>query len=97
MCTINSQKSTVASKCYEETTVEISNHLNMYTILYKNDKLARFILVKIVNPIEKFETRDYIFFLASSKCYTTVQKFAWPYVTYFYPYKFPQKTPFINR
>ena len=34
----------------------------MYNILYKNDKLAGPILVKIVNPIEKCQTIDYIFF-----------------------------------
>ena len=69
----------------------------MYNILYKNDKLARFILVKIVNPIEKCQKTYIIFFLASSECHNTVQKFAWQYVTYFYPYNFSQKTPFVNR
>ena len=63
----------------------------------KNDKLARFILVKIVIPIEMCQTIDFIFFLASLKSINTVQKFAWQYVTYFYPYEFPKKTPFIKR
>ena len=62
MCTINSQKIIVASKCTQQTTVKISYHLNMYNVLYKNDKLARPILVKIVNPIEKCQTIDFIFF-----------------------------------
>ena len=66
MCSINSQKTTVASKCSQQTTIKISYHLNMYNILYKNDNLVRFILVKIVNPIEKYQTIDYIFFLALS-------------------------------
>ena len=65
MCIINSQKITVASKCYQKTTVKVSCHFNMYNILYKNDKLEMPILVKIVNPIEKCQTTDYIFFLAS--------------------------------
>ena len=61
MCTINSQKITVAYKCSQQTTVTVSYHFNMHNILYKNDKLARPILVKIVNPIEKCQTTDYIF------------------------------------
>ena len=61
MCTINSHKITVASQCSQQTTVKISYHWDMYIILYKNDKLARFILVKIVNPIEKCQTTDFIF------------------------------------
>ena len=61
----------------------------MYNILSENDKIARPILVKIVSPIEKWQTIDYIFFLASYWCHTTVQKFAYQYVTYFYPYNFP--------
>ena len=80
-----------------KTTVKVSCHFTMYNILYKNDKLAIPILVKIVNPIEKCQTTNYIFFLASYQCHTTVQKFTWPHVTYFYPYQFPQKIPFINR
>ena len=66
MCTINSQKIIVASKCSQKTTVKISYHLTMYNILNKNDKLAKSILVKIVNPIEKCQAIDSIFFLASS-------------------------------
>ena len=73
MCTINSQKITVASKCSQQTAVKISYHLNMHNILYKNDKLARSILVKIVNPIKKFQRIDYIFFLDSYQCHTTIQ------------------------
>ena len=65
MCTINSHKITVVSKSSQKTTVKILYHLNMYNILYKNDKLARPIFMKIVNPIEKCQTTDYIFFLAS--------------------------------
>ena len=88
MCIINSQNITVASKYYQQTTVKVSCHVIMYNILYKNDKLEMPILVKIVNPIEKCQTTDYISFLASYQCHTTVQKFAYQYVTYFYPYKF---------
>ena len=62
MCTINPQKITVAFKYSQQNTVKISYHLNMYNILYKNDKLARSVLVEIVNPIEKCQTTDYIFF-----------------------------------
>ena len=80
MCTINSHNITVASKCHQQTNVKFSSHLTMYNILNKNDKLPRPILVKIVNPIEKCQTIDYIFFLASSQCHTTIQKFAWQYV-----------------
>ena len=65
MCIINSQKITVGSECYQKTTVKVSCHLTMYNILYKNDKLAMPILVKIVNPKEKCQTTDYIFLLAS--------------------------------
>ena len=65
MYIINSQKITVGSECYQKTTVKVSCHLTMYNILYKNDKLARSILEKIVNPIEKCQATDYIFFLAS--------------------------------
>ena len=62
MCAINSTKIRVASKCSQYPTVQISCHLNTYGILYKNDKLARFILVKIVNPKEKVSNnRFYIF------------------------------------
>ena len=75
MCTINSHKITVTSQCSQQATVKISYHLDMYNILCKNDKLARSILVKIVIPIEKCQTTDYIFFLASYQCQTTVQKF----------------------
>ena len=56
-----------------------------------------FILAKIVYPIEKCQATDFIVFLASLKPINTLQKFAWQYVTYFYPNEFPQKTPFINR
>ena len=52
MCTVNSHKITVASKCSQQTTVNVSYHLDMYNIPLKNDKLARFIFVKIVKPIE---------------------------------------------
>ena len=97
MCTINSHNIIVASNCSQQATIKISYHLNMYNILYKNDKLAKSVLVKIVNPIEKCQTTDYIFFLASYQCHNTVQKSAWPYVTYFSLYKFPQKIQFINR
>ena len=68
MCIINSYKVTVASKCSHQTTVKISYYLDMYNILCKNDKLARVILAKIVNPIEKCQTTDYIFFLAPYYC-----------------------------
>ena len=61
MYTINSQKITVASKCSQQTTVKISYHLNMYNILYKNDRQSRSILMKIDNPIEKCQTTDYVF------------------------------------
>ena len=61
MCIINSQKITLTSKCYHKTTVKVSYHFNMYNLLYKNDKPARSILAKIVNPIEKCQTTDYIF------------------------------------
>ena len=88
MCTINSQKITVAFKFSQQTTIKISCHLTMYNILYKNDKLEMPILVKIVNPIEKCQTTDYISLLASYQCQTTVQNFAYQYVTQFYPYKF---------
>ena len=88
MCTINSHKLTVDSQCSQQTTVKSSYHLDMYNILCKNDKLALPILVKIVNPIEKCQTIDYISFQASYQCHTTVQKFTYQYVTYFYPYKF---------
>ena len=47
--------------------------------------------MKIVIPIEMCQTIDFIFFLASLKPINTVQKFAWQYVIYFYPYKFPKK------
>ena len=53
--------------------------------------------MKIVNPTQKCQTTDFIFFLASLKPINTLQKFAWQYVTYFYAYEFPQKTPFIKR
>ena len=56
-----------------------------------------FILAKIVYPIEKCQATDFIVFLASLKPINTLQKFAWQYVTYFYPYEFHQKTPFIKR
>ena len=62
MFTINSYTITVASQCSQQATVKISYHLHMYRILYKNDKLARSILVKIVNHIEKCQTTDYIYF-----------------------------------
>ena len=62
MCTINSHKITVDSKCSQQTTVKFSSHITMCNILYKNDKLARPILVKIVNPIENCQTTDYIYF-----------------------------------
>ena len=71
--------------------------MDKYSHLYKNDKLQRLILAKIVNPIEKCQTTDLIFFLASQKLINTVQKFAWQYFTYFYPYEFPHKKPFIKR
>ena len=45
--------------------MKISYDLDMYNIPYKNNKLARPILVKIVNPIEKCQIIDSIFFLAS--------------------------------
>jgi len=48
----------------------------MYDILYKNDKPARFILVKIVTPIEKCHATNLIFFLASPEHMNIVQKFA---------------------
>ena len=53
--------------------------------------------MKIVIPIEKCQTTGFIFFLDFLKLINTVQKFAWQFVTYFYPYEFPQKTPFIKR
>ena len=62
MCTINSQKNIVASKFSQLATVQISYHLNMCSILYKKDNLASFILVKIVNPIEKCQTIDLYLF-----------------------------------
>ena len=62
MCTINSHKITVASQCSQQTIVQSSYHLHMYNILCKNNKLASPILVKIVNPIEKCQTTDYMFF-----------------------------------
>ena len=77
--------------------MQISCQLDKYSPLYKNDKLLRFIVAKIVEPIEKCQAIDFIFFLASLKPINIVQKFAWQYVTYFYPYEFPQKTPFIKR
>ena len=55
------------------------------------------ILAKIVSPSEKCQTIDFLFFLAFLKPINTVQNFAWQYVTYFYPYEFSQKTPFIKR
>ena len=91
MCIINSQKITVAYKCYQQTTVKVSCHFTKYNILYKNNKLARSILVKIVNHTEKCQTTDYIFFLASYQCHTNKQKFAQQYVTYFIPIFFLRK------
>ena len=61
MCTITSQTFTVASKCSQQTTIKISYHLNMYNILYKNDKLARSILMKIVN-LQKSVKQQIIYF-----------------------------------
>ena len=55
MCTINSHKIIIASQCSQQTTVKISYHLDMYNIICKNDKLARSILVKIVNPIKSIK------------------------------------------
>ena len=59
MCIINSHKFTVPYQCYQKTTVKVSCHLTKYNILYKNDKLARPILMEIVNPIEKYQTINY--------------------------------------
>ena len=73
MCTINSHKIKVASQCSQQSTMKFSYHLHMYNILYKNDKLARVISAKIVNPIEKRQTIDSIFLLASYQCHTTIQ------------------------
>ena len=43
----------------------------MYNILCKNDKLARVILVKMENPIEKCQATGYIIFLARACQYKT--------------------------
>ena len=83
--------------CLQKSTVQISCQLDKYSPLLKNDKLLRFILAKIVLPIEKCQATDFIFLLASLRPINTVQKFAWQYVTYFYSHGFPQKTPFIKR
>ena len=77
--------------------MQISCQLDKYSPLYKNDKLLRFILAKIVQPIENCQATNFIFLLASLKLINTLQKFAWQYDTYFYPYEFPQKTSFIKR
>ena len=87
----NSQKITMSSKCSQQTTVEISYHWNMYNILYKNDNLARFNLVKIVKPIEKCQTTDFIFFLASSQCHNTVQNLHGNMLLIFFPIIFLRK------
>ena len=47
--------------------------------------------MKIVIPIEKCQTIDFIFFLAFLKPINTVQKFAWQYVTYFILMNFLRK------
>ena len=65
MCTVNSQKITVTSKCYQQTTVKVSCHFTKQNILYKNDKAQRLKISKIENPSEKCQAIDFLFFLAS--------------------------------
>ena len=47
-CIIHSKKITVAYLCPQKSTVQMSCHLDKYSHLYKNDKLHRLILPKIV-------------------------------------------------
>ena len=91
MCIVNSQKITVWSKCSQQATVKISYHLNMYNILYKNDKLARFILVKIVNPIEKCQTTDYIFFQLHASAIILYKNLHGNMLLIFFPINFLRK------
>ena len=47
----------------QNSVVQISYELDKYSHLYKNDKLHRLILAKIVQSSEKCQTTDFIFFL----------------------------------
>ena len=71
-CTINSDKIIVAYLCSKKSTAQISCHLYKYSHFYKNDKLHRLILAKIVQSSEKCQTIDLIFFLHASQYHNTM-------------------------